>query len=73
MQIDLPQHRLIYEHIRGQIESGMLLPGDLLPSENELARIHQVARPTVRKALDRLVVDNFIQKQHKQFVKTYFT
>ncbi|HKL93475.1 MAG TPA: GntR family transcriptional regulator [Bacteroidales bacterium] len=63
MQIDLPQHRLIYEHIRGQIESGMLLPGDLLPSENELARIHQVARPTVRKALDRLVVDNFIQKQ----------
>jgi GntR family transcriptional regulator, frlABCD operon transcriptional regulator len=60
---NLPHYRMLYEALRNQIESGVYIPGDLLPSENELSALYELARPTVRKALDRLVVDGFIQKQ----------
>lgn len=59
----LPQYRKVYEALRSQIESGVFVPGDLLPSENELSHLYEVARPTIRNALERLVVDGFIQKQ----------
>lgn len=59
----IPQHRIIYELLRRQIEEKKFLPGDLLPSENELCAVHRLARPTVRKALDRLLSDGFIKKQ----------
>ena len=59
----LPHYRMLYEALRNRIESGIYIPGDLLPSENELSTLYGLARPTVRKALDRLVVDGFIQKQ----------
>ncbi|MDD4921178.1 MAG: GntR family transcriptional regulator [Bacteroidales bacterium] len=61
--IKIPQYRKVYEALRGQIESGVYIPGDLLPSENELSNFYKVARPTVRNALERLVSDGFIQKQ----------
>ncbi|MDD4922991.1 MAG: GntR family transcriptional regulator [Bacteroidales bacterium] len=61
--IKIPQYRKVYEALRGQIESGTYIPGDLLPSENELSSFYKVARPTVRNALERLVSDGFIQKQ----------
>lgn len=60
---NIPHYRLVYEALRKQIENGVYIPGDLLPSENELSSLYQVARPTVRNALERLVVDGFIQKQ----------
>jgi DNA-binding GntR family transcriptional regulator len=59
----MPHYRMLYEALRNQIESGVYIPGDLLPSENELSALYELARPTVRNALDRLVVDGFIQKQ----------
>jgi len=59
----LPQYRKVYETLRSQIEGGTYIPGDLLPSENELSTLFEVARPTIRNALERLVVDGFIQKQ----------
>jgi DNA-binding GntR family transcriptional regulator len=59
----LPHYRKVYEALREQIENGFFIPGDLLPSENELSTLYEVARPTVRNALERLVVDGFIQKQ----------
>lgn len=59
----IPQYRKVYESLRNQIESGTYVPGDLLPSENDLSISYEVARPTVRNALDRLVSDGFIQKQ----------
>jgi GntR family transcriptional regulator len=40
--------------IEAQITSGELKPGDLLPSEADLAREHQLARSTVRQALGYL-------------------
>lgn len=42
---------------------GVYNEGDLLPSENELCRVHSITRPTVRHALDSLVRDGFIKKQ----------
>ncbi|MGK7394164.1 MAG: GntR family transcriptional regulator [Candidatus Cyclobacteriaceae bacterium M3_2C_046] len=64
MQINerLPQYKKLYELLRRQIENGLYQEGSLLPSENELCQVHQVTRPTVRQALDRLVNEGYIHK-----------
>jgi DNA-binding GntR family transcriptional regulator len=59
---ELPEHKKLYEALRRLISDGVYAEGDLLPSENELSSVHGVARHTVRKALDRLVVDGYILK-----------
>ena len=61
---NLPQYKKLYELLRKQIREGVFKEGDLLPSENELCSLHEVTRPTVRQALDRLVIEGFIKK-HK--------
>jgi DNA-binding GntR family transcriptional regulator len=59
----LPLHRKLYEILRQRIEEGVYRSGDLLPSENELCTLHGMTRPTVRKALDRLMHEGYILKQ----------
>lgn len=59
----IPQYRLVYEKLRKHIIDGVYHEGDMLPSENELCILHSVTRPTVRKALDRLVNEGYIKKQ----------
>lgn len=59
----LPLHKKVYELLRRHILEGVYSEGDLLPSENELCSLHSATRPTVRKALDRLVAEGFIYKQ----------
>lgn len=61
-QADLPQHKKVYEILRRHISDGVYAEGDLLPSENDLCKIHQVTRPTIRKALDRLLNEGYINK-----------
>ena len=41
----------LMEDLRKQILDGAILPGDKLPSENELSVQYSVSRQTVRKAL----------------------
>ncbi|MFW5820165.1 MAG: GntR family transcriptional regulator [Bacteroidota bacterium] len=60
---NLPQYRLVYEKLRKHIVDGLYNEGDMLPSESELCALHQVTRPTVRKALDRLLNEGYIKKQ----------
>jgi GntR family transcriptional regulator/GntR family frlABCD operon transcriptional regulator len=60
---NLPHYRRLYETLRKHIIEGVYQEGDLLPSENELCRIHNLTRPTIRKALDHLLRDGFIKKQ----------
>lgn len=48
---------LVAEDIRRQIVGGRLRPGTSLPSEAELTRLYEVARPTLREAL-RLLESN---------------
>ena len=59
---NIPQYRKIYELLRSHIEEGVYREGDLLPSEHELCKLHNLARPTVRQALDALVKDGYIKK-----------
>jgi len=58
-----PRYKHLYEILRKHIIDGIYKEGDLLPSENELCRVHSITRPTVRHALDSLVRDGFIKKQ----------
>ena len=59
----LPRYRKLYETLRSRIEEGVYKTGELLPSENELCTIHEMTRPTVRKALDKLMHEGYILKQ----------
>ncbi|WP_066630639.1 GntR family transcriptional regulator [Labilibacter marinus] len=60
---ELPAYKVLYEMLRKRITDGIYTKGDILPSENELCTTHQVTRPTVRKALDRLVHEGYIRKK----------
>lgn len=50
----------IVNDIKGKIEKGIMRPGDLLPSENELAEQYDVSRTTLRKSLALLVNEKYI-------------
>jgi len=59
---NIPQYRQLYETLRRHIVDGLYREGDLLPSENELCKLYDLARPTVRKALDLLSNEGFIKR-----------
>ena len=46
---------LVEEHLRTQINNGTLVPGDLIPSEPQLAKQLGVSPGTAKKAIDNLV------------------
>lgn len=51
---NLPLYQSIFEHYRKQIEGGLLLPGDPLPSEAQMAQLYGVSNITARRALNEL-------------------
>ena len=63
----------LYEQIKGEILSGIVnsrwSPGDMLPSEFELAAEYGVSQGTVRKALNELTAENVLYR--KQGKGTY--
>jgi GntR family transcriptional repressor for pyruvate dehydrogenase complex len=54
-------YQRIINHIRGEISSRNLRPGDKLPPEADLARSLGVSRPTVREALKVLESQNVLR------------
>ncbi|MDF2671485.1 MAG: GntR family transcriptional regulator [Paenibacillus sp.] len=48
--------------IRSDIDSGILLPGDLIPSEQELSKQFQLSRNSVRGALEQLQNEQVVEK-----------
>jgi GntR family transcriptional regulator len=46
--------------LRGQIDSGLLSPGDRISSEHELSRDHGISRMTARRAVDTLVMEGLL-------------
>lgn len=54
----------IGEQLRARIRSGEFAPGDALPSERELMRIHAVGRPAVREALQDLQRMGLVEIRH---------
>jgi len=58
----VPQYRKLYEILRKHISESVYREGDLLPSENELCRLYDMTRPTVRQSLACLANDGYIRK-----------
>jgi GntR family transcriptional regulator len=55
--------RMVYLSLRDGISNGDHSAGDLLPGENRLAKAHGVSRITVRRALDALAAEGWIEKR----------
>jgi len=50
----------IWKDLLGQIQSGLLSTGKLIPSERELQQIYNASRTPIRQALDKLANEGFI-------------
>ncbi len=61
-----PVYTIISSHLREQILEGTLLPGDVLPSENELCRRFGTTRETVRKGLKQLEQEGLIYSRPRR-------
>lgn len=62
MNASPPLYRQIYDYIIDQMKNGVLVPGDRVPSEKELAFNFQVSRITSKKALDLLSQEQIIER-----------
>jgi GntR family transcriptional regulator len=59
----LPKYLRIRSWLQENIAKGNISPGERLPTEEELARIFQVNRMTVRKAIDELVSEQMVTRR----------
>lgn len=59
-----PAYKRIQGAIRRRIDSGQLKPGNVVPSERELARMHRVSLMTARHALTELARDGIVERRH---------
>jgi GntR family transcriptional regulator len=59
-----PVYKQIQKAIRQRIDSGKLKPGDPVPSERELARLHKVSLMTARHALSEMARDGIVERRH---------
>lgn len=56
-----PKWERLADHIRAQIMSGELAPGDKLPSTSELSREHGVSAIVVRQAIFKLRTEELVE------------
>ena len=72
-----PTFSPLYQQIKGLItqslQSGEWKPGELIPSEVELAGRYKVSQGTVRKAIDELAAENLVMRRQGKgtFVSTH--
>lgn len=72
-----PTFSPLYQQIKGLItqslESGEWKPGEIIPSEVELAARYKVSQGTVRKAIDELAAENLVVRRQGKgtFVATH--
>ena len=59
-----PVYKQIQKAIRQRIDSGKLKPGNPVPSERELARLHKVSLMTARHALSEMARDGIVERRH---------
>jgi GntR family transcriptional regulator len=59
----LPAYQRIQTSILKRIEAGQLHPGDAVPSERDLAKIHQVSLMTARHALASLEGEGIVERR----------
>ncbi len=51
----------VFEQMRSMLFEGTWGPGEKIPSENELARLFNVSRPTVRQAIQKLKAQDLLE------------
>src|ERR1700744_6720371 len=68
-----PLYQQIKALIRQGLETGEWKPGEIIPSEVELAARYKVSQGTVRKAIDELATDNLLVRRQGKgtFVATH--
>lgn len=59
----IPRYMQVMNYYIPLIKSGKLKEGDKMPTEEEICRLFQISRITVRKALDGLMQSGYIYKQ----------
>jgi GntR family transcriptional regulator len=59
----LPLYQRLRDEVAENIARHVWRPGDLIPTEAELANTHGIAIGTVRKAIDALVADGLVERQ----------
>ena len=57
------KYHTIQDYIRKRIQTGKYPVGSYLPSEHEICSQFGTTRTTVRKALDELLIEGFIEKE----------
>ena len=68
-----PLYQQIKALITQSLQSGEWKPGELIPSEVELAGRFKVSQGTVRKAIDELAAENLVMRRQGKgtFVSTH--
>jgi GntR family transcriptional regulator len=68
-----PLYQQIKALIMKSLQSGEWKPGEMIPSEMELAARYKVSQGTVRKAIDELAADNLVARRQGKgtFVTTH--
>jgi len=61
---DEPAYKRIQNAIRRRINTGQLKPGNVVPSERELSRLHKVSLMTARHALSDMARDGIVERRH---------
>ncbi len=57
-------YQIVIDYINGEITSGNLTIGDLIPSESQLSKLLNVSVGTVRKAIDKLEQSKLLYRHH---------
>lgn len=60
---DVPLYNQLVAIIKRNITAGLLVPGDLLPSEAELCKALNISRSTVRQAIGALEADGLVVRR----------
>lgn len=57
------KYLFIANELKQQIETGQYKYGETIPSENELTKLYNVSRHTIREAISLLVKDRYVRKE----------
>jgi len=60
--IPIPLYYQLIQEIKGEIESGVLQPGDAIPTEMALMERYEISRATVRQAIQQLVNEGYLRR-----------
>lgn len=70
-----PLYRQVKSLITEDLRAGIWKPGEMIPSESELATRHGVSQGTVRRAIEELASENLLSRQQGRgtFVATHLS